>query len=379
MARRRKGERVLGPYRDGRGWRIVLAEAPDQKRRLYFETEREAIKAKRIAEQEFEETAGVTIKEAIEGYEMFQRTEKKDKPRSVADTVYRLGLLFPEGDDLLSSLTPKRCQELFDNLKVRKTKYDRPFSTDSLGNIIAESKTFMNWCVSKKKWLRATPLAAIEVEGKRRHGKPQLRLDEARKWTARALELAEEGESGAVAALITLLMGFRASEVVKRVVRDLDDDGKILVVEDAKTEAGNRRVQVPAVLQPLLKGLAEGKAASDRLFGQHWRDWVRKWVIRICEEAGVPVVCAHSMRGLHSTLAMDAGMSAHMVAASLGHESARTTLMSYAKPEGVEAGRQKRVTAGVIGGGRGSRIRRNIVPVSFRSDVRGARRRRKSP
>ena len=101
-------------------------------------------------------------------------------------------------------------------------------------------------------------------------------------------------------------------------------------------------------------------------------------MIRICEKTGVPMVYAHSMRGLHSTLAMDAGMSAHMVAASLGHESARTTLMSYAKPEGVEAGRQKRVTAGVIGGGRGSRIRRNIVPVSFRSDIRGARRRRKS-
>ncbi len=91
-----KGERVLGPYREGRKWRIVLAEEPDaQKRRLYFETEREAIKAKRIAEQEFEETAGVTIKEAIEGYEMLQRTEKKDKPRSVADTVYRLGLAVP--------------------------------------------------------------------------------------------------------------------------------------------------------------------------------------------------------------------------------------------------------------------------------------------
>jgi len=32
------------------------------------------------------------------------------------------------------------------------------------------------------------------------------------------------------------------------------------------------------------------------------------------------------MRGLHSTLAMEAGMSAHAVATSMGHESAKTTL-----------------------------------------------------
>jgi len=202
-------------------------------------------------------------------------------------------------------------------------------------------------------------------------GKPQLRLDEARKWTARALELAEEGESGAVAALITLLMGFRASEVVKRVVSRSGRRWEDLGGGRCEDRGGESPVQVPAVLQPLLRGLAEGKAASDRLFGQHWRDWVRKWVVRICEEAGVPVVCAHSMRGLHSTLAMDAGMSAHMVAASLGHESPEPH-DELRQAGGRRSRRQKRVTGGSNWRGRGSRIRRNIVPVSFRSDIRGA-------
>ena len=36
------------------------------------------------------------------------------------------------------------------------------------------------------------------LTGKRRHGKPQLRVDEARRWQAKALQLAEEGEGGAV-------------------------------------------------------------------------------------------------------------------------------------------------------------------------------------
>jgi integrase len=85
-------------------------------------------------------------------------------------------------------------------------------------------------------------------------------------------------------------------------------------------------------------------------------------VKKICREVGVPEVCAHSMRGLHSTLAMEAGMSANVVAASMGHESAKTTLRSYAKPDGVAAGRTKKVTAGLMGNSAKSGRRRNIVP-----------------
>ncbi len=90
--------------------------------------------------------------------------------------------------------------------------------------------------------------------------------------------------------------------------RDLDDDGKLLWIPDSKTEAGRRTLQVPELLRPLLKGLAEGKSPEAKLFGHHWRDWVRKWVKRICEAAGVPKVTAHGMRGLHSTLAVENGV-----------------------------------------------------------------------
>jgi len=85
-------------------------------------------------------------------------------------------------------------------------------------------------------------------------------------------------------------------------------------------------------------------------------------VKKICREVGVPEVCAHSMRGLHSTLAMEAGMSAHVVSASMGHEPAKSTLRSYAKPDGMAAGRTKKVTAGLVGNSAKSGSRRNIVP-----------------
>jgi hypothetical protein len=73
---------------------------------------------------------------------------------------------------------------------------------------------------------------------------------------------------------------------------------------------------------------------------------------------------------------MEAGISAHVVAASMGHESAKTTLQSYAKPEGVASGRTKRVTVGLLGKSSRAGIRQNIVPVSFRRKKKAALRRR---
>jgi integrase len=117
---------------------------------------------------------------------------------------------------------------------------------------------------------------------------------------------------------------------VSRVVRDLDDGGKLLWIPDSKTEAGRRTLRVPELLQPYLARLAEGKPSETLLFGHHWRDWVRKWVARICTAAGVPSVTAHGMRGLHSTLAVEHGVSAQVVAAALGHVSSTTTLNACA-------------------------------------------------
>jgi integrase len=109
---------------------------------------------------------------------------------------------------------------------------------------------------------------------------------------AKAVQLADDGEGGAIAALLALVMGMRASEIVSRVVRDLDDDGKLLWIPDSETEAGRRTLQVPAFLQPFLKQLADGKSSDAKLFGHHWRDWVRKWVKRQTRNPlGITRVC----------------------------------------------------------------------------------------
>jgi hypothetical protein len=45
------------------------------------------------------------------------------------------------------------------------------------------------------------------------------------------------------------------------------------------------------------------------------------------------VLQLREQQSLHSTLAVENGVSAHVVAASLGHESSATTIQSYVKPE----------------------------------------------
>lgn len=109
-----------------------------------------------------------------------------------------------------------------------------------------------------------------------------------------------------MAAMISLILGMRATEIVSRVARDLDDGGKLLGIPDS---VGN-----------------------------------------ICRPAGAPSVSAYGMRRLHSTLTMGAGVTGAVVAESLGHESVTTTVQSYAKPDAVSSARQKRTLAVLQGG-----------------------------
>jgi len=357
MARERNGERVLGPYYESERnrWRIVVVEDGGARNSRFYPTEEEARTVIDGVKRELKELDDTTVTKAIDDYETYLKTEKENRAKSYRETVRRLRAFFePVREDLVTMIDAKRAVSLYEVFRGRMRKDGNPISVDYHRNALAESKTFLGWCVGKR-WLGDNPLDGVEGKGKRRHGKPQLRVSEARKWIEHAVWRANQGEDGAVAAMVTLLMGLRASEIVTRVVRDVDDDGKLLWIPDSKTDAGRRTLQVPAVLQPLLQRLAADRIGNAPLFvaregGHHDRDWVREWVRRICDQAGVVKVCAHGMRGLHSTLAVEHGVTGHVVAAALGHESVTTTFESYASPNAVASARQNRALSVLAGG-----------------------------
>ena len=345
MPRRRNPSRVLGPYPKRSKWRLVFCDEGGAESFVTYQTKEEAEQVKRALERQLKREAIPTIAQALAEYETYMLDVKQNKPQSVRTTLFRVRSFFPDPELTLQDVTPRYAAATYMNLaKVQ--------ATDTHRNQLAEVKTFFRWCVKGKKWLKENPLEEIEGVGKRKHGKPQLRIDEARRWLVVANALAEQGDAGAIGAMVTLLLGLRAGEVVSRVVRDLDNGGRLLWIPSSKTEAGRRTLEVPEVLQPHLMALAEAKPPTAPLFGQHWRDWPRKQVARICELARVPKVCAHAMRGLHGTLAIRAGTTPHVVAASLGHETAATTLQSYASPGSAHHAGIDRVVSLLKGGPR---------------------------
>jgi integrase len=83
-------------------------------------------------------------------------------------------------------------------------------------------------------------------------------------------------------------------------VGDIDAEGTKLVIRRAKTEAGIRRLIIPAPLRGYVARLVEGRSAEEPLFRGRNRHWLLRQVERICEVANVPRVTAHGLRGTAS-------------------------------------------------------------------------------
>lgn len=342
-------ERVLGPYASRRHRFVVYLVGPGPRgRRLprYFKEEDVAAAFAKKLRERVEGTPILSVETALARYEQFRR-DKGNKPTSIKETSRRLDAFFREPSLNLYSLTEERC-----------TKYYRRFvdaglRADSHRNYLAEARSFLKWC-KRQRWLKANPLEDVEGVGRRRHGKTQLRFDEARAFYRNALQEAQGGHEGASVALTALLLGLRVSEVVERLVRDIDDDGRVLWIPEAKTEKGRRVLQVPVELQPILaarrvkvvgrgaKKASVAKGPLEYLFqaraggrytnGHRSKRWALVELRALCRRAGVSEVVMHSLRGLHGTLSIEAGATPHLVAAALGHESFTTTAESYLAP-----------------------------------------------
>jgi integrase len=211
-------------------------------------------------------------------------------------------------------------------------------SVDTQHGILSAARGFFSWCVSEH-LIKKEPTTGVKVEGRKATGKEQLRLDEARRFIATCLK--HSPAPGPTAAVAALLMGARASELVNRKVRDLDNEGSVLwITGELKTKKARRVLKVPELFRPHLLRLAQGKAPTDPLFGDLTRYGLDYWVKAMCREAKVPVVCTHSLRGLHATLAVEAGATPDLVTASLGHESFAISARHYVAAGAIDNAHQ---------------------------------------
>lgn len=127
-------------------------------------------------------------------------------------------------------------------------------------------------------------------------------------------------------------------------------------IEFGKTKRSGRTLEVPALLRPYLLALAKDRPADAQLISRTLlprsgkkrdRYWLLRHVERLCADARVPIVCTQSLRGLHASVATDAGATSHVVASALGHSSPAVTHAHYIDSATARRARTRRVVGNV--------------------------------
>ncbi|MFO0577945.1 MAG: tyrosine-type recombinase/integrase [Polyangia bacterium] len=315
---------MLGPYHEGLRWRIVVVTG--SKRQSHLADSKQA--ARRLAAKFQKKVSGQTVSAALGMWSDDKVASGKCLPATVAHQLGRLRTLFsPIAELMVPEVTPRHAGQLISkspSASVATRRFD-----------LLIARSFFDWCL-RRGLATSNPFSGIQVAGRVNRGKQQLRIDEARRFVEAAVAIyREKGRVLCVAALTCLLLGLRASEALNRQVRDLDDEGLILWVPSGKTVNARRRLEVPDLLRPFLLDLCRGKPRTAFIFSEQPGQPCKRnslWccVADICKRAEVLRVCPHSLRGLHASLAVSAGVTSSAVAAALGHASFAVTARHYA-------------------------------------------------
>lgn len=313
---RERKEKAHGPYRRGRKWRVVETSATGARATCSFASE--ALALAYIADFN-DEAEGRTVSGVIDVY--LEHLETKGLKQSSRTTLsFRLKAItdIVKRDRLLSAVTPTIADELY-QARVAKRKPDTHRAE------LAAVTAMFAWCV-KKGWLLSNPFAGVDPIGRKSVRRDHLRIDEARAY--RKATLADLSD-GALAASIALLMGLRATEIVKLAVRDIDDSARVIWIFESKTEAGDRHLEVPGELRSRLARKVANRDGDEYIFGDVDRRWVRYHVERIGQLAKISrPVTPHMLRRTWSALAAEA-VPVDAVSRALGHASSTITRRHY--------------------------------------------------
>lgn len=342
---------IWGPYRDAPNkYRLKISENGET-RSICFRTYEEAELAKARLRDDIASQQVYTIGEAISQFCAHLAETRGIKAESVAWTAAQLEWL-PENASL-ASINQEKADKLYKELTVTPNpRTGKLLATATHHGRLGLARRLYEFAI-KQDMCRNNPFASVTPIGRKRVGKPQLRIDEARRFEQKAIELAQAGDAAALGALLMLHLGLRQGEVAARIARDVDDEGRVLWVPSGKTKNARRRLKVPEVLRPLLLRQVEITPPGALLFYKGEKvpptNYFWSQVRRLCHLADVPAVCPHSLRGLHATLALEGGATADAVARALGHGSFSMTARHYASESSVDNAKATKVSS-LLGG-----------------------------
>jgi len=342
---------IWGPYQEAPNkFRLKISENGET-RSICFQSYEEADLAKSRLRDDIASQQVYTIGEAVRQFCQHLAETRGIKPESVYWTGAQLDWLPPHA--ALASINQEKAEKLYrDLVSTPNPRTGKPLSSATHHGRLGLARRLYEFAI-KHEMCRTNPFAQVTPIGRKRVGKPQLRIDEARRFEAKALELAQAGDAAALGALLMLHLGLRQGEVAARVARDVDDEGRVLWVPSGKTKNARRRLKVPELLRPLLLKLTETTPPGALLFYKGERvpptNYFWAQVRRLCQLAEVPTVCPHSLRGLHATLALEGGATSDAVARALGHGSFAMTARHYASESSVDNAKASKVSS-LLGG-----------------------------
>ena len=338
--------RVWGPYQEGeQRFRLKVAESGVE-RSLTFRSLDEAEEVKADLLRRHGGIVRRTVGEVVEEWLAWCVEVRGVKPITIGSYLNRTAKL-PQAV-VFGQFTESDARKLYQQqIEQVSTHTGRPPAAATHHLFLRVAKQLWDWGCQQG-YCRTNPWAKVQPAGRAATGKPQLRIDEARRFEAVALARAHAGDVPALGALLMVYLGLRQGEVVARVARDIDDGGRVLWVPSGKTKNAKRRLKVPEHLHSLVLAVVKDKRPDELIFypahrTQHSRQYYIGHVRRLCRLADVPEVVPHSLRGLHATLALEGGATADAVAKALGHSSFATTAQHYASPSSVANSRSSRV------------------------------------
>jgi len=187
--------RIDGPFKHHSKYRVRVVDRETNRTSYHtYQTEQEARDAIPTLLREYRRPAGVPVHQALEAYAGYLATERQNRPSTIETTIGRVRSLFQDQDAITDDLTKADMNRAWSKLKTTPiSKAGKLPSTDTLVGVLKQSRTFVTWMVGKGWTKRPDLLADIVVHGKRKRGKPQLRVDDARRYEAHARQLADQG------------------------------------------------------------------------------------------------------------------------------------------------------------------------------------------
>ena len=232
--------------------------------------------------------------------------------------------------------------------------------TSTVRSGLQEVKAFWRWMllfkiISKKQWediWEEAPVALFMKQFPKRDQevRPQYTVDEANDILLRLLPLVTSNPTGIESiTLIALIGGLRIGEILNLQAKDLDNNCRVIRVggtgsKKAKTEAGNRVVEVPDFFVPVLQSLKTGVPPNTKLFPLTY-DQAYPRVIALQESLGLDALAFHALRRTNATLRVLGGQDPEAIERAFGHTDFKNmTCKHYVASGTVENQAQKRAS-----------------------------------